>query len=168
MTPDERFPDDAVLRRVAAARPAMREEDLSPTSERATAIADKVLRTRRPADAGRSRARTRWSRRTRRRPVVLGTLGLTAAAACVALLIIAVLSGSSSNNGQAMADVIKIQLTAAPEPRSMQLAMSRTPLGAQIAREHRAVLLNLRTGNVAQNRKPSRSSCVTRRPATRR
>jgi hypothetical protein len=84
---------------------------------------------------------------------VLGALGLTAAAACVALVIAGVHPGSSSTNGQAKADVINIRLTAAPEPRSMRLAMSRTPLGAEIAREHQAVEQNIRTGDAAQNRK---------------
>jgi hypothetical protein len=82
---------------------------------------------------------------------VLGALGLTAAAACVALLI-AVYPGSSGTNGQADADVINIRVMTALEPRSTRLAVARTPLGAQIEREHHAVEETIHTGDAAQNR----------------
>jgi hypothetical protein len=155
MSLDERFSDDPVLRRVAAARPAMREEDLSPTSEVATAMAERVLSTPRPTPSPSRRLRARWSRRTRRtrrRPVVLGALGLTAAIACVVLALAGVFSGSSSNSGQAFADVIKIRLVTTPQPQALQLKMSRTPLGAAIVREGRLTQQNVQTGTLAQNR----------------
>ncbi len=153
MTPEERFPDDAVLRRVAAARPAIREEDLSPTSDRAAAIADRVLRAHRPTDATPPRTRTGWSLRTHRRPVVFGALGL--AAACVALLITTVLPGSRVTHGRVTADLINIRLVPAPHSESaMPLGryILRTPLGAAISRGYQATQQNVQTGNAAQNR----------------
>jgi hypothetical protein len=83
---------------------------------------------------------------------VLGALGLAAAAACVAV-VIALSPGPPGTNHETKAVLVKIQLTAAPVPRSSQLAMSRTPLGAAIAREQQATQQNIRTGDLAQNRK---------------
>jgi len=154
MTRDERFPDDPVLRRVAAARPPIPEQDF-PTAERAAAIADRVVRSGRPVHAARSRVTTRWSERTHRRPVVLGTLGLAAAAACVALLIAALLPGSSRPHGRVAADLIQIRLVPAQDSGSglpLGRRIMRTPLGAQISRAYQATQENVQTGDAAQNR----------------
>ncbi len=155
MTPGERFPDDAVLRRVAAVRPAMREEDLSPTGERAMAIADRVLSTPRWTGAAGAPASTRWSLRTDRRPVVFGALGVAAAAACVALLFTTVVPGSRVTNGRVTADLINIRLVPAPHSRSaMPLGrrILRTPLGVAISRGYQETQQNVQTGTPAQNR----------------
>jgi hypothetical protein len=170
MTSEERFPDDAVLRRVAAARPAMREEDLSPTSERATAIADRVIRTHRPTDAARPRVRTRWSRRTHRRPVVLGALGAAAVVVCVVLLTATNHPARPSTNGRRAADLINITVGTASharEPLSLRLAIARTPLGVQIERESQAIQQYIHTGDLAQNRKAI-AQLTSNQPVSRR
>lgn len=150
MTPEERFPDDPVLRRVAAARPPIAEQDF-PTAERAAAIADWLVRTGRAVDA----VDAGWSDRTHRRPLVPGTLGLAAAAACIALLITSFLPRSSSPDGRGAADLIRIRLVPARDSGSglpLGRRITRTPLGAEISRAYQATQENVQTGDVAQNR----------------
>jgi hypothetical protein len=106
--------DDPVLRRVAAARPSIPEDDLSPEGRRARAIAERVRSGSPPTSSRRSRghwARPRW---------VLPRLGLALGpvAVVVVLLLAGTFSGPDSSGTQpAAAAVIRATRSAlAPSP----------------------------------------------------
>jgi hypothetical protein len=94
--------DDPVLRRVAAARPSIPEDDLSPDGRRARAIAERVRSGSSPTSARRSRGR--WSRPR----WVLPRLGLALApvAVVVVLLLAGTFSGPDSSGTQPAAAAV--------------------------------------------------------------
>jgi hypothetical protein len=114
VTAEKPIDDDPVIRRVAAIRPSIPEDDLWPGAQRAQAIAERVLAGSPPIPAARSggrRARPRWA-------LPWGGLALALAAVAIVLLLAGTFSGPDSSGTQpAAAAVIRATLRAlAPSP----------------------------------------------------
>ena len=92
MRADEPIDDDPVIRKVAAARPWINEDDLSPYGRRARAIRERVLAGPTPAPATRPHERRRWPRRR-----WIGALGpgLGLAATVAVVIAIVVIAGGT-------------------------------------------------------------------------
>lgn len=103
MSDEKPIDDDPVIRRVAAARPPISEDDLSPTGRRASVVAERVLAIA-PASPG---PRPRWK---------LPRVGLMLApvlAAVIVLVLVGTFSGPGSSGTQpAAADVIRATVRA--------------------------------------------------------
>ena len=98
MRAEKPIDDDPVLRRVAAARPSIPEDDLSPDGRRARAIAERVLAGSATTPSGRTRRR--WARPRRTLP----WMGLALApvlAAAIVLLLAGTFSGPGNSGTQA-------------------------------------------------------------------
>jgi hypothetical protein len=115
---DDRLRDDPVLRQVLLACPPLSAEDLSPTSERATAILDRVLGADVPASGARRASSSR----------VLFAMGLPLlGVAALVLLIAGVFSGPGGSGAQpALAAVIRhVEQTTAVKPGTIVVSRTR-------------------------------------------
>ncbi len=105
MPAEQSVHDDPVIRRVAAVRPPVPEEDLSPHSARAQAIAERVLAG--PAAVGPRRRRRRWAWPRWALPQVgLALTPVAVAAAVVVLLLAGTFSGPDDSGTQAAAAAV--------------------------------------------------------------
>jgi DNA-directed RNA polymerase specialized sigma24 family protein len=116
---DNHLHDDPVPQQVLLARGPLREEDLSPTGERATAILERVLE----ADAPAARTRHRAMSSRALIAVVLPALGVAA----LVLLIAGVFSGPASSGTQpaAAAVIRRVENAIAPKPGTIVISKYR-------------------------------------------
>jgi hypothetical protein len=118
MRADEPIDDDPVIRKVAAARPRINEDDLSPDGRRARAIRERVLTGPTPALATRPHERRRWPRG--RWIGALGPgLGLAATVAVV-IAIVVIVGGAHVRTGDTTPPTVRaVPGTPPPAPTSL-------------------------------------------------
>lgn len=165
MTPDHDFDDDAILSRVARARPPV-SDDLSPASPRAAAIADRITASPRTAPSRWARRRADRSARARsqlrRRPgTVFGTGGLTLAAICTAIVLTLTGTFSGSGAAPAVAAVIHVHITTSQLSPKENTAFDSTQLGRTIHAQTK-IQENITTGALAENEKAITSLTTNR------
>ncbi len=102
MRGEQPIDDDPVIRAVAAARPSIPEDDLSPDGQRARAILERVLSAPPATPSGRSRER--WARPRWALPRV--GLALAPVAAAIVLLLAGTFSGPDSSGIQSAAAAV--------------------------------------------------------------
>ena len=131
MSDEKPIDDDPVIRRVAAARPPIPEDDLSPTGRRAAAIAERVLATA-PASPGSRprRTRPRWA---------LPRVGLAlapVAAAVIVLFLAGTFSGPDSSGTQPAAAAVIRATARALDPRGAIFIENQTYVSGPTVHGH--------------------------------